>query len=78
MMGSCELFNRGPLILLNIIHTGCVEAVVKLTQKKVFMIFFLIFFGGWGRGWVVTLCVNIRRVNMYFPMAVLTSCVVIQ
>lgn len=74
MMGSCQLFNRGSFILLNIINTGCVVAVVKLT-KKIFMIFFL----GWGGLGCYLMCkYEEKRVNMYFPMAVLTACVVIQ
>lgn len=39
MMGSCQLFNRGSFILLNIINTGCVVAVVKLTKKDIYDFF---------------------------------------
>lgn len=61
MMGSCLLFNRGSFILLNIIHTGCVKAVVKLSQKRYLCFFVCLLFLVWGLGWLVTLCVNMRR-----------------
>lgn len=73
MMGSCQLFNRGSFILLNIINTGCVVAVVKLTKKDIYD-----FFGGGVLGCYLMCKYEEKRVNMYFPMAVLTACVVIQ